>query len=102
MAGSRSGRNYDTKSEHSLDTATAIKEVLEKFSAERVAFILAARFKELDWDKRISTDNISWAKDYLKNIPSQYYEKKSFLPHENGLADLFGTAFRREYLQQEK
>ena len=96
------GRNYDTKSEHSLDTATAIKEVLEKFSAERVAFILAARFKELDWDKRISTDNISWAKDYLKNIPSQYYEKKSFLPHENGLADLFGTAFRREYLQEKE
>ncbi len=45
-----------------LDTQEALKEILQKFSPERVQFILASTAIHKDWDARISPENKSWAR----------------------------------------
>lgn len=48
--------------ENRLDTEAAVKDVLEKFGAERVQFILANTIQRKNYDGRISQDNKAWAK----------------------------------------
>ena len=48
--------------ENRLDTEAAVKDVLEKFGAERVQFILANTIQHKNHDGRISQDNKAWAK----------------------------------------
>ena len=48
--------------ENRLDTEAAVKDVLEKFGAERVQFILANTIQHKNRDGRISQDNKVWAK----------------------------------------
>lgn len=50
--------------ENRLDTEAAVKDVLEKFGAERVQFILANTIQHKNHDGRISQDNKAWAKPF--------------------------------------
>ena len=50
---------------HSFDgfhlDGNAVDEVFEKFSAERIALVLAATVQVKDWDERFSRSNREWA-----------------------------------------
>ena len=51
-----------------LNTEDAVKEVMGKFGAERVQFILANTIRHKDSDGRISQDNKAWAKTDRKSV----------------------------------
>ena len=51
-------RHYDGSR---LDSAAA-REVVEKFGAERVLYVLAGTLQQNEWDGRFSQDNKAWAK----------------------------------------
>lgn len=44
-----------------LDTATALDQLLEQFSLERICYVLAITVRAKSWDKRISDQNKKWA-----------------------------------------
>lgn len=52
-------RNYNN---NTLDTKTALKELTESFSLERIAVVTAVSLRDKDWDARISGENKLWAK----------------------------------------
>ncbi|MCM1524784.1 MAG: DUF3849 domain-containing protein [Ruminococcus sp.] len=50
-----------------FDARKAITDLLEIYSVERIALIVAARVSDAgDWDKRFSPENIAWAENVLK------------------------------------
>ncbi len=52
-------KNYDGSH---LDTEAIFAQLGEKFSPERIKYILAATVRDKDWDGRISPENKAWAK----------------------------------------
>ena len=44
-----------------LNTTAIYDEVVSKFGAERVKFVLATTIQHKDWDQRFSRDNRAWA-----------------------------------------
>ena len=56
-------------SDNRLDGA-CVKEVVDRFGAERVSFVLANTVQHKDWDGRISADNKEWAK--AESVPNDF------------------------------
>ena len=84
--------------ENRLDTEAAIKDVLEKFGAERVQFILAH-------DGRISQDNKAWAKTIPMPEDSGASRHCAYLVVDGvnpGLTDLFTRQARKTMQEQQK
>lgn len=52
-----------------LKDGTAAR-VLEEFSAERVAYVLANTIQQKDWDNRFSRDNKAWAQTFSMEEPA--------------------------------
>ena len=88
----------------SKDAAT---DVVSRFGAERVAYVLAVTIRDKDWDGRFSSDNKAWA----KSVPLQ--ENKDSWGHDRnldfvisqahpGLIDLFTTQMRKLEHEQVK
>ena len=78
-----------------LDTDTAVKSVLEQFSAERVQFVLANTIKHKAWDTRISANNKDWIKTI--NVPNDKDNNNGYLVIDvvnSGLINLFISEFR--------
>ena len=78
-----------------LDTEAAVKDVLEKFGAERVQFILANTIQHKDSDGRVSRDNKAWAKTIPMPEDSGTSRHCAYLVVDGvnpGLTDLFYTA----------
>ena len=46
---------------NSLDTAAAVKQVVDAFGYDRMMYVLAVTVKHKDWDGRISQSNKQWA-----------------------------------------
>ena len=46
---------------NSLDTAAAVKQVVDAFGFDRMMYVLAVTVKHKDWDGRISQSNKQWA-----------------------------------------
>ena len=64
---------YGFKNENSLDTETALSDLINRFTSERIGYVLAVVINaRAGSDKRISGTNFEWAKDILKNIPALY------------------------------
>ena len=79
--------------ENRLDTEAAVKDVLEKFGAERVQFILANTIQHKNHDGRISQDNKAWAKTknlsaYLRKMAVDGYVVQLDLPELKELVSL--------------
>ena len=82
----------------SIEGAT---EVIDRFGAERVEYVLAATIRAMDWDGRFSHDNKAWA----KTVPVQE-NKDAWGQDRNldfvvsqahpGLIDLFANQVRRQ------
>ena len=85
----------------------AAAEVIDRFGAERVEYVLANTIRQMDWDGRISRENKAWA----QSIPAQA-NKDSWGQNRNldfvisqahpGLIDLFATQVRKQEKTQTK
>ena len=77
-----------------LDSAAA-REVVEKFGAERVLYVLAGTLQQNEWDGRFSQDNKAWAKT-AKADPLFAHRRDFSVQSHPGLVDVFLTQVRRE------
>ena len=91
--------------ENRLDTEAAIKDVLEKFGAERGQFILANTIQHKNHDGRISQDNKAWAKTIPMPEDSDASRHCAYLVVDGvnpGLTDLFTRQARKTMQEQQK
>ena len=91
--------------ENRLDTEAAVKDVLEKFGAERVQFILANTIQHKNRDGRISQDNKVWAKTIPMPEDSGTSRHCAYLVVDGvnpGLTDLFTRQARKTMQEQQK
>lgn len=91
-------KNYNN---NTLDTKTALKELTESFSLERIAVIAAVSLRDKDWDGRISNANKAWAKSvpFPKDIDDWGSDRNivyAISETHPGLLDLFANAVRKE------
>ena len=96
----------DHYSGYSLDGKAAVTEVVNAFGIERTMYILANTVQQKDHDGRISPSNKDWAKSIpiQKNPDAWGEDRNSHLVVDShpGLTDLFVSAFRKEYCQQQE
>ena len=84
-----------------LDTDKIISELVEKYGAERVAHVLAARIKNASWDGRYSRTAKAWAAQEMSSISDDVKDRSKNYPvtaHPvlvNAVAERF-MAFQRE------
>ena len=91
--------------ENRLDTEAAVKDVLEKFGAERVQFILVNTIQHKNHDGRISQDNKAWAKTIPMPKDSGASRHCVYLVVDGvnpGLTDLFIRQARKTMQEQQK
>ena len=91
--------------ENRLDTEAAVKDVLEKFGAERVQFILANTIQHKNHDGRISQDNKAWAKTIPMPEDSDASRHCAYLVVDGvnpGLTDLFTRQARKTMQEPQK
>lgn len=91
--------------DHRLNTETAVKEVMEKFGAERVQFILANTIRRMERDGRISRDNKAWAKIIPMPEDKDTLQRCAYLVVDQvnpGLTDLFTRQVRKAVQEPEK
>ena len=84
-----------------LDSKTALTQVTELFSMERIAYVLAATVRQKDWDGRISDTNKAWA----KTVPvCDEQSTAAFVVDKAhpGLTDLFLNEVRKESAQPQR
>ena len=87
---------------------SCVQEVVDRFGAERVSFVLANTIQHKDWDGRISPENKEWAK--AEPVPNDFdaWNNKKTLEYScnkahPGLINLFVNRFRKEQeLEKEK
>ena len=92
-------------SDNRLNTAAIYQDVVGKFGAERVKFVLATTIQHKDWDERFSRNNRAWAQTVpmeasfgsRENDHSVYYVVDKA---HSGLTDLFVSHFRREQVKE--
>lgn len=80
---------------------SCVQEVVDRFGAERVSFVLANTIQHKDWDGRISPENKEWAKaEPVPNDFDAWHNKKTLEYSCNqahpGLINLFVNRFRKE------
>ena len=90
-----------------LNTAAIYKDVVGKFGAERVKFVLATTIQHRDWDERFSRSNRAWAQTVpmeasfgsRENDHSVYYVIDKA---HSSLTDLFVSHFRKEQAREKE
>lgn len=80
-------QNYDYE-RYTLNSEQALRDVREKFSDDRIAFVLANVLQGTS-DGRISKEVKDFAKDTLQDVPELYTKRKLFLSSHTGLINLF-------------
>ena len=73
----------------------AVKSVLERFSAERVSYVLANTIQQNDWDARFSPSNRSWAATVPMFEPKERRNEYTVTSHP-AVLDGFVRLFRQE------
>ena len=84
-----------------LDTESALKELTESFTLERIGLVIAVTVREQDWDGRISHTNKEWAKSvpFIKDIDDWGNDRNAAFrvsASHTGLIDLFAHTVRKE------
>ena len=84
-----------------LDTTSALKELTESFTLERIALVMAVTVREQEWDGRISHTNKEWAKSvpFTKDIDNWGNDRNAAFRVSGihtGLIDLFAHTVRKE------
>ena len=83
-----------------LDTKSALKELTESFTLERIALVMAVTVREQEWDVRISHTNKEWAKSvpFTKDIDHWGNDRNAAFRVSSihtGLIDLFTHTVRK-------
>lgn len=84
-----------------LDTKTALKQLTDTFSLERIAVITAVSVRQHNKDGRISADNKEWAKSvpFPKDIDDWGIDRNAVFSIEGthtGLINIFANTVRKE------
>ena len=84
-----------------------VKDVISKFGAERMMYVLANTIQQQDWDGRYSPDNKRWAKTVVIHEDKDPWggdRNIEFVVHgaHPGLVDLFTSQARKEVAELEK
>lgn len=82
-------------------------EVIDRFGAERVEYVLANTIQQMDWDGRVSPNNKAWAKTiliYENKDPWGMDRNMDFMVTRShpGLIDLVASQVRKLVKEQEK
>lgn len=93
-------QNYDV-SRWSLNSEQALSDVREKFSDDRIAYVLANALNGTS-DGRISQEVKNFSRDTLANVPQQFQKRNLFLDSANpGLIDLFARTFMKSQAEKQ-
>ena len=86
-----------------IDSESALNDLLERFSADRIALVTALNIRSKDWDGRISIENKEWANEFLANFAPEIRERPDgcFLTTHPGIINLFANTVRL-HLEKEK
>lgn len=81
-----------------LDTQSALYDLQERFSLERIAVVAAVNIAEKDWDLRISEENKAWANNFLADYSADLLRHKGecYLTTHPGLLNLFVDDVREQ------
>lgn len=80
-------QNYDYE-RYTLNSEQALRDVREKFSDDRIAFVLACALNGTS-DGRIAKEVKDFARDTLQNVPELYTKRSMSLSSHAGLVNLF-------------
>lgn len=80
-------QNYDYE-RYTLNSEQALRDVREKFSDDRIAFVLACALNGTS-DGRIAKEVKDFARDTLQNVPELYTKRGLSLSSHAGLVNLF-------------
>lgn len=80
-------QNYDYE-RYTLNSEQALSDVREKFSDDRIAFVLACALNGTS-DGRIAKEVKDFARDTLQNVPELYTKRSLSLSSHAGLVNLF-------------
>lgn len=93
-------QNYDV-SRWSLNSEQALSDVHEKFSDDRIAYVLANALNGTS-DGRLSQEVKNFSRDTLANVPQQFQKRNLFLDSANpGLIDLFARTFMKSQAEKQ-
>jgi hypothetical protein len=81
--------NYEL---YRYDLKSAVKNVIDEYGADRVAWVLAGNINYHDWDGRLSNTNKAWAKEFETPDPDVYLQ--THLAILDGVANRFREAVK--------
>lgn len=92
-------KNYDYE-KYTLDSEQALSNVREKFSDDRIAFVIASALNGTS-DGRISKEVKNFAKDTLQNVPEQYTKRNMILSSHAGLVNIFAKTVMKSQAEKQ-
>ena len=93
-------QNYDV-SRWSLNSEQALNDVREKFSDDRIAYVLANALNGTA-DDRVSQEVRDFVKSKIESVPKQFQKRNLFLDSANpGLVNLFAKTFMKLQAERE-
>ncbi len=81
---------------NSLDSESALFDLMERYPLERIALVAAANIADKDWDGRIYDENRAWAKAFLADYSDDVLKHKGeyHITAHPGLLNLFADTVR--------
>ena len=92
-------KNYDYE-RYTLNSEQALSDVREKFSDDRIAFVLASALNGTS-DGRIAKEVKDFAKDTLQNVPELYTKRNMVLSSHAGLVNFFAKTFMKSQTEKQ-
>lgn len=94
-------------SDNRLNTKDVFEQVSDKFSTERIKYVLAVTVRHKDWDGRLSNDNKAWAQlvPVAENKDAFGTDRNCYFVVDQahtGLIDLFVTYARKEFAREKE
>lgn len=92
-------KNYDYE-RYTLNSEQALSDVREKFSDDRIAFVLASALNGTS-DGRIAKEVKDFAKDTLQNVPEVYTKRNMVLSSHAGLVNIFAKTVMKSQTEKQ-
>ena len=89
--------------DNSLDSESALNDLLERYPIERIALVSAVNIADKNWDGRISNENKAWANAFLEDYSDDVMRQKGeyYLTAHPGLLNLFVDTVR-SYIEKNR
>lgn len=94
--------HYENYNFHATDT---LDDIMQRgYSLERIALVVAVNIADKNWDARLSSNNISWANEYLSAFPEEIKDKRSayYITMHPGLLDMFADVVKKKIEHQKE